>query len=135
MTSFSFRLRARVSRFWVCWIRKTMRRVTRLVMVLITSCHASLYRSVGEIITTVDTLVKRYIWLLAVKEGIRLNEVQDLQTRVMVTLFGLFAEIERERLSLGTKEVLAAARAAGKRLGRLRGTQGRSKLDGREQAI
>ena len=53
----------------------------------------------------------------------------------MVMLFGLFAEIERELISLRTKEALAAARAAGKRLGRPYGTRGRSKLDGREQDI
>lgn len=34
---------------------------------------------------------------------------------VAVTLFGLFAEIERELISMRTKEALAAARASGKR--------------------
>ncbi len=43
---------------------------------------------------TVDTLVKKKIRVLAVKEGIRLNGAQDLQARVMVAMFGLFAEIE-----------------------------------------
>jgi DNA invertase Pin-like site-specific DNA recombinase len=103
--------------------------------ILIVSELSRFGRSVGDIITTVDTLVKRQIQLLAIKEGIRLNGAQDLQTRVMVTLFGLFADIERELISLRTKEALAAARAAGKRLGRPRGTRGRSKLDGREQEI
>jgi DNA invertase Pin-like site-specific DNA recombinase len=51
-------------------------------------------RSVGEIITTVDTLVKQRIRLIAIKEGIHLERQQNLQTKVMVTLFGLFAEIE-----------------------------------------
>jgi DNA invertase Pin-like site-specific DNA recombinase len=102
---------------------------------LIVSELSRLGRSVGDIITTVDTLVKRQIRLLAIKEGIRLNGAQDLQTRVMVTLFGLFAEIERDLIAMRTKEALAAARAAGKRLGRPRGTRGRSKLDGREQEI
>ena len=92
-------------------------------------------RSVGEIITTIDTLVKRQIQLLAIKEDIRLNGGPALQTRVMVTMFSLFAEIERELISLRTKEALAAARAAGKRLGRPRGTWGRSKLDGKETQI
>ena len=41
-----------------------------------------------------------------------------MQTKVMVTLFGLFAEIERELISLRTKAALDAARATGKRLGR-----------------
>jgi DNA invertase Pin-like site-specific DNA recombinase len=92
-------------------------------------------RSVGEIIITVDTLVKKRIRLIAIKEGIRLERQQNLQTKVMVTLFGLFAEIERELISMRTKEALAAARAAGKRLGRPKGHLGRSKLNGKEDDI
>jgi DNA invertase Pin-like site-specific DNA recombinase len=53
----------------------------------------------------------------------------------MVTLFSLFAEIERALLSLRTKEALATARAAGKRLGRPPGARGKSKLDGKEHEI
>jgi DNA invertase Pin-like site-specific DNA recombinase len=102
---------------------------------LIVSELSRLGRSVGEIITTIDTLVKRQIQLLAIKEDIRLNGGPALQTRVMVTMFSLFAEIERELISLRTKEALAAARAAGKRLGRPPGTHGRSKLDGKETQI
>jgi DNA invertase Pin-like site-specific DNA recombinase len=102
---------------------------------VIVSELSRLGRSIGDIITTVDSLVKRQIQLLAIKEGIRLNGTQDLQTRVMVTLFGLFAEIERELISLRTKEALATARAAGKRLGRPPGARGRSKLDGKEPEI
>jgi len=92
-------------------------------------------RSVGEIITTIDTLVKKHIRLIAIKEGIRLEGRHNLQTKVMVTLFGLFAEIERELMSMRTKEALAAARAAGKRLGRPQGRLGISKLDGKEADI
>ena len=88
-------------------------------------------RSVGEIITTVDTLVKCKIRFFAIKEGLRLNGPHNLQSKVMVTLFGLFAEIERELISLRTK----AARACGKRLGRPPGVLGKSKLDGREKEI
>ena len=43
--------------------------------------------------------------------------------------------IERELLSLRTKEALAAARAAGKRLGRPPGAWGKSKLDGKAREI
>jgi len=102
---------------------------------LIVSELSRLGRSVGEIITTVDRLMHQQIRVFALKEGLRLPGAQDLQSRVIVTLFGLFAEIERELLSLRTKEALAAARAAGKRLGRPPGALGKSKLDGKEQEI
>ena len=102
---------------------------------LIISELSRMGRSVGEIITTVDTLVKQHIQVVAIKEGIRLERRQSLQTKVMVTLFGLFAEIERELISMRTKEALAAARAAGKRLGRPQGRLGTSKLDGKEADI
>ena len=102
---------------------------------LIVSELSRMGRSVGEIITTVDTLVKRKVRLFAVKEGLRLTGTQNLQSKVIVTLFGLFAEIERELISLRTKEALAVARASGKRLGRPPGVLGKSKLNGREQEI
>lgn len=53
----------------------------------------------------------------------------------MVTMFGLFAEIERDLISMRTKEGLAAAKASGKKLGRPKGILGKSKLDGREDEI
>lgn len=101
---------------------------------LIVSEISRLGRSVGEILTMVDRLVKQQIRVFT-QEGLRLTHGHDLQSRVMVTLFGLFAEIERELLSLRTKEALAAARAAGKQLGRPRGVRGKSKLDGKEREI
>ena len=92
-------------------------------------------RSVGEIITTIDTLFKEGVMFEAIKEGISLNGKHDLQSKVMVTLFGLFAKIERELISVRTKEGLAAARASGKVLGRPKGSLGVSKLNGREDEI
>lgn len=53
----------------------------------------------------------------------------------MITLFSLFAEIERDLISLRTREALAAAKACGKQLGRPKGSLGKSKLDGKEQQI
>lgn len=102
---------------------------------LIVSELSRMGRSVGEIITTVDRLVKEQVQFIAIKEGIRLVGQQNLQGKVTVTLFGLFAEIERELISLRTKEGLAAARATGKRLGRPKGKLGRSKLSGKEDEI
>src|ERR1700676_1601498 len=70
-----------------------------------------------------------------VKESIHFEGKQDLQTKVMVALFGLFAEVERDLISQRTKEGLAAARAKGQLLGRPKGALGKSKLDGKEEEI
>ncbi len=86
-------------------------------------------RSVGQIIQVVDCLIKKRIRFVAIKENIQLDGKQDLQTKVMVTMFGLFAEIERDLISERTKEGLAAAKAKGKLLGRPKGL-GKSKLNG-----
>jgi DNA invertase Pin-like site-specific DNA recombinase len=102
---------------------------------LVVSEVSRMGRSVGEIITVIDALVKQQVRFLAIKEGIRLEGKQTLQSKVMVTLFSLFADIERELISLRTKEGLAAAQAAGKRLGRPKGRLGRSKLNGKEDEI
>ena len=92
-------------------------------------------RSVSEIIRLVDELVRERVRLVSIKENIRLDGKQDMQTKVMITMFGLFAEIERDLISERTREGLAAARAKGKQLGRPRGSLGRSKLTGREEEI
>jgi DNA invertase Pin-like site-specific DNA recombinase len=102
---------------------------------LIVSELSRLGRSVGEIITTIDSLVRQKIGFIAVKEAIEFNGKANLQTKVMVTLFGLFAEIERDLISLRTKDALAKAKAAGKKLGRPKGSLGQSKLSGRAAEI
>jgi len=58
-----------------------------------------------------------------------------MQTKVMITMFSLFAEIERDLISERTKEGLARARAQGKILERPKGSLGKSKLDGKEKDI
>lgn len=102
---------------------------------LIVSELSRLGRSVGQVVTFVDELIKRKIKLIAIKEGIDIDGKKDMQTKVMVTMFTLFAEIERDLISERTKQGLAAARAKGKLLGRPKGSLGKSKLDGKEQFI
>lgn len=103
--------------------------------VIIVSELSRLGRSLGQVIQIVDMLVKQQVRLIAIKEGISLNGPQDMQTKVMIALFGLFAEVERDLISERTKEGLIAARAKGKLLGRPKGSLGKSKLDGREAEI
>lgn len=58
----------------------------------------------------------------------------DIQTKVMVTMFSLFAEIERDLISERTKEGLARAVSEGKLLGRPLGASG-SKIDSRAAEV
>ncbi len=102
---------------------------------LIVSELSRLGRSVGQIITLVHELVRRGGGFTAIKENIQLGQKRyDLQGKVMVTMFGLFAEIERDLISERTKAGLATARARGKLLGRPPGTF-HSRLDARRAEI
>lgn len=103
--------------------------------VLIASELSRLARSVGQIAIIVDTLRDNGVKLICIKEGIKLNGNRDIQTKTMITMFSLFAEIERDLISERTKEGLKRARAQGKLLGRPKGSLGKSKLDGKETEI
>lgn len=88
-------------------------------------------RSVGQVAMLVNELVKNKVELHCLKENIRLGAmVMDIQTKVMVTMFSLFAEIERDLISERTKEGLTRAVSEGKILGRPKGN-GKSKIDDR----
>lgn len=102
---------------------------------LLVSELSRLGRSVGQVIQIVDDLIKNKIKFIAIKENIHLDGKQDIQSKVTITLFGLFAEIERDLISERTCEGLSAAKAKGKILGRPKGSRGPSKLDGKEGEI
>ena len=102
---------------------------------LIVAELSRLGRSVGQIAMLIDELLNNKVRIICLKENINLNGKKDLQTKVMITMFSLFAEIERDLISERTKEGLARARAEGKLLGRPKGKLGKSKLDGKEKEI
>ena len=102
---------------------------------LIVAELSRLGRSVGQIITIVDELIKNNVQLIAIKEKLHIDGKKDMQTKVMITMFSLFAEIERDLISERTKEGLAAAKAKGRLLGRPKGSLSTSVLDGQEQLI
>jgi DNA invertase Pin-like site-specific DNA recombinase len=61
---------------------------------------------------------------------------QDIQSRIASTILGLAAEIERELISMRTKEALAKLKAEGRKLGRPKGSRSESlKLDQYESQI
>ena len=102
---------------------------------LVVSELSRLGRSLGQIVAILDALSKAGVAFVALKENIRVEGKQDIQTKVMTTLFALFAEVERDLISERTREGLAKARASGRKLGRPKGSLGVSRLDGKQDQI
>jgi DNA invertase Pin-like site-specific DNA recombinase len=96
---------------------------------LIVSELSRLGRSLSQILQIIERLRQKEVRLVAIKEAIRFEGRPNLQTKAMIALFGLFAEVERDLIAERTKEGLVAAKARGQRLGRPHGAFSKSKLD------
>lgn len=102
---------------------------------LIVTELSRLGRSTAEVIDLVNELVQRQIRVLVIKQNLDLRQNSDMAAKVMITLFSLFAELERDLVSLRTKEALAAKKAQGVRLGKPKGTIQASKFDADRERI
>lgn len=96
---------------------------------IVVSELSRLGRSTAEVINLVNHLIERGVGLIAIKQGLNIAGTMDMTTKIMVTMFALFGELERDMISRRTKEALAAKRLNGARLGRPTGSLGSSKLD------
>ena len=85
-------------------------------------------RSTAEVITLVNELVTRNIRVIILKHNLDINK-NDMNSKIIITLFSLFAELERDLISLRTKEALNAKRLQGVTLGKPKGTVQKSKFD------
>ncbi|HRR40078.1 MAG TPA: recombinase family protein [Syntrophales bacterium] len=102
---------------------------------LIVSELSRLGRSIPEVISLVNGLVAHNIRLICIKQNIDIRGYHDTTSKVMVTIFSLLAELERDLLSQRTKSALAALKADGKKLGRPVGSKGKSKFEDRQAEI
>ena len=66
---------------------------------LVVSELSRLGRSLGQVVAVLDALAKAGVAFVALKENIRVEGKRDIQTKVMTTLFALFAEVERDLIS------------------------------------
>ena len=85
-------------------------------------------RSTSEVIALINELVQRNVRVSIIKQNLDIFK-HDMNSKIIVTLFSLFAELERDLVSLRTKEALAAKKAQGIKLGKPKGTIQASKFD------
>ena len=78
-----------------------------------------LSRTLLEIMTILNSCIKRGVVLYSTKEGYVFQN--DINSKVLGFAFGLMAEIERNLISMRTKEALERRRKEGKHLGRKKG--------------
>lgn len=102
--------------------RKEDRRLGKLLNelqkgdVLIVTELSRLSRSFYEIMNILNHCLKNGITLYSTKDGYAFDH--SINSKVLAFAFGLVAEIERNLISLRTREALAARQRAGVRLGR-----------------
>lgn len=97
--------------------------------ILIVSELSRLGRSTGDVINLIKEMAERGIRVIAIKQNIDINGDRDMTSKIMVTIFSLLAELERDMISLRTKEALAAKKRQGISLGKPKGTIQKSKFD------
>lgn len=95
--------------------------------VLIVPELSRLARSVSQIFEIIDMSQQKGFILYSLKENFCTAD-KTITAIITSTVFALVAQIERELISLRTKEALQAKRATGLKLGRPKG-KGKSKLD------
>jgi DNA invertase Pin-like site-specific DNA recombinase len=101
---------------------------------LIVTEISRLGRSTSEVIQLINRLIENNVRIIVLKQGLDISR-QDMQSKIIVTLFSLFAELERDLVSLRTKEALAAKKSQGILLGKPKGTIQKSKFDADRERI
>jgi len=101
---------------------------------LIVTELSRLGRSTAEVIALINALVEKSIRVIILKQNLDIRQ-HDMNSKIIITLFSLFGELERDLVSSRTKEALAAKKAQGQILGKPKGTIQKSKFDTHQERI
>lgn len=102
--------------------------------ILICAELSRLGRSLLMIMSILHHCMKHEIQVWTIKDNFRLGK--DIQSQVLAFAFGLSAQIERDLISMRTKEALARKKSEGIILGRPKGAKSaKTKLSGQEKKI
>jgi DNA invertase Pin-like site-specific DNA recombinase len=108
-------------------IEDILEKLSNSDMLIVTEL-SRLGRSTAEVIELFNELVKRNIRVVALKQNIDITK-QDINSKATITLFSLFSELERDLISVRTKEALAIKKSQGQVLGKPIGSIQKSKFD------
>jgi DNA invertase Pin-like site-specific DNA recombinase len=92
-------------------------------------------RSITGIYEFIQMCQEKGVEVHALKQSMVIKTDNDLNTKIMLNTFSLISEIERDFISMRTKEALAVRKANGVVLGRKKGVIGKSKLDAFSEEI
>lgn len=120
--------------------RKTVdkRKITELLSqvvendVVIVSELSRLGRSIQEVLQIIKSLMEeKKCRLILVKQNMDLNplNVLDMSNKILITIFSMLAELERDFISFRTKEGLNALKAKGVKLGKPVGCKQKTMYD------
>ena len=108
-------------------IEDVLEKLSSSDMLIVTEL-SRLGRSTPEVIGLVNELVDRNIRVVILKQNLDISK-RDMNSKVVITLFALFSDLERDLISLRTKEALAIKKSQGQILGKPIGTIQKSKFD------
>ena len=105
--------------------------------VLIVTELSRIGRSTIEVLSIVKELVQNGVDIVFIKQNLKINASNnnDMVSKVMITMFSLFAELERDLISHRTKEALRSKKASGVHLGKPKGTVQGSIYDEHKERI
>lgn len=99
---------------------------------LIVSELSRLGRSTQEIIDLINCIVNQGVRIIIIKQNFDIKKniaEHDIHTKIVIHMFSLLAELERDLISMRTKEALYARKSKGVKLGKPKGTVQKSKFD------
>jgi DNA invertase Pin-like site-specific DNA recombinase len=102
---------------------------------LVVSEISRLARSTLQVLEILEVSADKKLAVHIAKQNLVFTEKGDMTSTIMATVLGMVAQIEREFISMRTKEALAAKKAAGMTLGRPKGPAKKVKLDEKRSEI
>ena len=85
-------------------------------------------RSTSEVIQIINELIDKKVRIIVLKQNLDICQ-HDMNSKIIITMFSLFGELERDLISARTKEALKTKKERGYTLGKPKGVIQKSKFD------